>query len=130
MQDTERMFHPIVNTWLVRRFGAPTPAQARAWPLIAEGKDVLVTAPTGSGKTLAAFLWCLDTLIAEAVRNDGTLPDETRVLYVSPLKALSNDIRRNLEEPLGELRDVATELGFAAPAVRTAVRTGDTTARE
>jgi len=126
------MFHPVVDTWFARRFGAPTPAQAQAWPLIAEGRDVLVTAPTGSGKTLAAFLSCLDRLIAEAIEKGqgGVLEDRTQVLYVSPLKALSNDIRRNLEEPLGELRAVATELGLPPPAIRTAVRTGDTTARE
>ena len=98
------MFHPVVATWLERKFGAPTPAQAQAWPLIAAGKDVLCTAPTGSGKTLAAFLWALDRLVAEAIAAGGELPDRTSVLYVSPLKALSNDIRRNLEEPLAELR--------------------------
>ncbi|HET6280723.1 MAG TPA: DEAD/DEAH box helicase [Polyangia bacterium] len=124
------MFHPVVSAWLARRFAAPTPAQARAWPLIAAGQDVLVTAPTGSGKTLAAFLSCLDRLLAEAISRDGVLDDKTSILYVSPLKALSNDIRRNLEEPLAELRDIAVELGFAAPPIRTAVRTGDTTARE
>jgi ATP-dependent Lhr-like helicase len=128
--DTERMFHPVVATWLERKFGAPTPAQAQAWPLIAAGKDVLCTAPTGSGKTLAAFLWALDRLVAEAIAAGGELPDRTSVLYVSPLKALSNDVRRNLEEPLAELRTLATELGYPAPGVRTAVRTGDTTARE
>src|SRR3954469_24437010 len=128
--DTEQMFHPVVATWLDRRFGAPTPAQAQAWPLIAAGKDVLCTAPTGSGKTLAAFLWALDGLVAEAIAAGGELPDRTSVLYVSPLKALSNDIRRNLEEPLGELRALAPQLGYPAPEVRTAVRTGDTTARE
>ena len=124
------MFHPLVQTWLARRFGAPTPAQARAWPLIAEGKDVLVTAPTGSGKTLAAFLSALDRLVAEAVAHGGELPARTSVVYVSPLKALSNDIRRNLEEPLAELRALAPELGFPAPAIRTAVRTGDTSQQE
>jgi ATP-dependent Lhr-like helicase len=124
------MFHPVVETWLARRFGAPTPAQARAWPLITGGRDVLVTAPTGSGKTLAAFLASLDGLCREAIAAGGPLPDRTSVVYVSPLKALSNDIRRNLEEPLAELRALATELGYPAPEVRTAVRTGDTTARE
>ncbi len=124
------MFHPVVQHWLERKFGAPTPAQALAWPLIASGKDVLVTAPTGSGKTLAAFLWALDRLVGEAIAAGGTLPDRTSVLYVSPLKALSNDVRRNLEEPLGEIKALAAELGYAAPEVRTAVRTGDTTARE
>jgi len=124
------MFHPLVATWLARRFGAPTPAQARAWPLIGEGKDVLVTAPTGSGKTLAAFLGALDRLVAEAIANGGELPARTSVVYVSPLKALSNDIRRNLEEPLAELRALAPELGYAAPGIRTAVRTGDTSQAE
>ncbi|HEY6475821.1 MAG TPA: DEAD/DEAH box helicase, partial [Polyangia bacterium] len=124
------MFHPVVESWLGRKFGTPTPAQAAAWPLIAAGKDVLVTAPTGSGKTLAAFLWALDRLVGEAIAAGGPLPDRTSVLYVSPLKALSNDVRRNLEEPLGEIRALATELGYPAPEVRTAVRTGDTTARE
>jgi ATP-dependent helicase Lhr and Lhr-like helicase len=123
-------FHPVVQSWLGRKFGAPTPAQAQAWPLIASGKDVLVTAPTGSGKTLAAFLWALDRLVGEAIAAGGPLPDRTSVLYVSPLKALSNDVRRNLEEPLGEIRALAAELGYPAPEVRTAVRTGDTTARE
>ncbi len=122
------LFHSSVQTWLERRFTAPTPAQAQAWPLIAAGGDVLITAPTGSGKTLAAFLACLDRLIRDAIA--GTLEDRTRVLYVSPLKALSNDIRINLDEPLSEIAQLAEELGFPRPAVRTAVRTGDTTARE
>src|SRR6185312_13477223 len=124
------MFHPAVAEWVRRRFGGPTPAQAQAWPLIADGRDVLVTAPTGSGKTLAAFLWALDRLVHEAIAAVGALPDRTSVLYVSPLKALSNDVRRNLEQPLAEIRELAVELGYAAPQVRTAVRTGDTTARE
>ncbi|HEX3695911.1 MAG TPA: DEAD/DEAH box helicase [Polyangia bacterium] len=124
------MFHPVVSAWLSRKFEGPTPAQEKAWPLIADGRDVLVTAPTGSGKTLAAFLACLDRLIVEAMDHDGVLPDRTAILYVSPLKALSNDIRRNLEEPLAELRDLAVVLGYPAPPIRTAVRTGDTTARE
>src|SRR5438046_1482356 len=124
------MFHPVVAEWVRRRFGGPTPAQAQAWPVIAEGKDVLVTAPTGSGKTLAAFLWALDRLVREAIEAGGPLPDRTSVVYVSPLKALSNDVRRNLEQPLAELRELAVELGYPAPEVRTAVRTGDTTARE
>jgi Lhr-like helicase len=109
------MFHSVVQTWLGRKFGTPTPAQAAAWPLIASGKDVLVTAPTGSGKTLAAFLWALDRLVGEAIAAGGPLPDRTSVLYISPLKALSNDIRRNLEEPLAEIRVLATELGYPAP---------------
>src|SRR5215831_11030792 len=106
--------------------GVPTPIQAEGWPVIASGQDVLLTAPTGSGKTLAAFLHCLDALVRQAA--SGALEDATEVVYVSPLRALSNDIRRNLEEPLGELRAVATEIGAGALDIRTAVRTGDTSA--
>src|SRR5919201_968013 len=95
------MFHPVLDTWFQRRFGAPTPAQTGAWPIIAGGGDALITAPTGSGKTLAAFLACLDALVRRSL--EGRLEDRTYVLYVSPLKALSNDVKRNLEEPLAEL---------------------------
>ena len=122
------VFHPITDRWFRGRFAEPTPVQALGWPAIAQGQDVLLTAPTGSGKTLAAFLYCLDALVRKAA--DGTLGDGTEIVYVSPLKALSNDIRRNLEEPLGELAAVAAEMGLSAPAVRTAVRTGDTSAAE
>ncbi len=122
------MFHPVVEAWFGRRFAEPTPVQARGWPVIAGGHDVLLTAPTGSGKTLAAFLHCLDALVRKAA--DGTLEDRTEVVYVSPLRALSNDIRRNLEEPLGELRALASERGVRALDIRTAVRTGDTSAAE
>src|SRR5207249_2715734 len=95
--------HPVVDAWFRRRFTDPTPVQAMGWPAIAEGRDVLLAAPTGSGKTLAAFLYCLDALVRKSM--EGTLEDRTEIVYVSPLKALSNDIR-------------------------TAVRTGDTTATE
>ena len=123
------MFHrPVVDAWFRRRFAEPTPVQALGWPAIAQGQDVLLTAPTGSGKTLAAFLYCLDALVRKSA--DGALEDRTEIVYVSPLKALSNDIRRNLEEPLGELAAVAAEMGLSAPAIRTAVRTGDTSAAE
>src|SRR3954471_10992362 len=122
------MFHPVLETWFKRRFAAPTPAQVGAWPLIQAGRDVLITAPTGSGKTLAAFLASLDRLIRDSL--EGRLEARTYVLYVSPLKALSNDIRRNLEEPLAELEKVAAELGYPPLGLRTAVRTGDTTMRE
>ena len=122
------MFHPVVDTWFSRRFAEPTPVQALGWPAIADGRDVLLAAPTGSGKTLAAFLYCLDALVRKSA--DGALEDRTEIVYVSPLKALSNDIRRNLEEPLGELAVVAAEMGMRAPAIRTAVRTGDTSAAE
>jgi ATP-dependent helicase Lhr and Lhr-like helicase len=122
------MFHPLVDAWFHRRFAEPTPVQAQGWPVIAEGHDVLLTAPTGSGKTLAAFLHCLDALVGKAA--DGTQEDRTEVVYVSPLRALSNDIRRNLEEPLGELRALATGMGIRALDIRTAVRTGDTSSAE
>ncbi len=122
------MFHPAVDVWFRRRFAEPTPVQALGWPAIAAGRDVLLTAPTGSGKTLAAFLYCLDALVRKACA--GGLEDRTEIVYVSPLKALSNDIRRNLEEPLGELAAVAAGMGFRALEIRTAVRTGDTSATE
>ncbi len=122
------MFHPVVDTWFRRSFTAPTLVQERAWPVIACGKDVLITAPTGSGKTLAAFLSCLDRIARQAI--EGTLRDETQIVYVSPLKALSNDIKRNLEDPLAQIIDLARELGHDALPLRAAVRTGDTTAAE
>ena len=95
-------FHPAVASWFSRTFDAPTPAQEHAWPAIQSGRNVLVAAPTGSGKTLAAFLAAMDQLVREGI--EGELPDETRIVYVSPLKALSNDIQRNLEEPLEGIR--------------------------
>ncbi len=122
------MFHPVTATWFGRRFGAPTPAQQQAWAVIGQGQDALVAAPTGSGKTLAAFLFCIDALARKAFA--GTLADHTEVVYVSPLKALSNDVRRNLEEPLAGLAATAAELGLPPPPIRTMVRTGDTGAKE
>jgi ATP-dependent Lhr-like helicase len=122
------MFHPVVDAWFRARYTQPTPVQAGAWPLIAAGRDVLLTAPTGSGKTLAAFLACLDRLFRGAVTD--RLEDRTAILYVSPLKALSNDVRRNLDEPLVELAAAAVAAGLPTPAIRTAVRTGDTPAQE
>ena len=119
-------FHPAVAAWFEGRFDAPTAAQAQAWPAIRDGGHVLVAAPTGSGKTLTAFLAALDALVREGVANGGTLPDETRVVYVSPLKALSNDIHVNLEEPLGGIRDALEKRDLPDVAIRTAVRTGDT----
>jgi len=116
--------HPAVRTWFVRRFGAPTDAQVAGWPAIAEGRDVLLAAPTGSGKTLSAFLMGIDALVREA--EHGTLPDEIRILYISPLKALGNDIERNLETPLEEIRATAEELGYTLAPITTAVRSGDT----
>ncbi|MEO8225340.1 MAG: DEAD/DEAH box helicase, partial [Gammaproteobacteria bacterium] len=116
-------FHPAVAGWFGTRFGTPTPVQAGAWPAIQAGRHTLLAAPTGSGKTLAAFLAAIDALVQEGVANGG-LPDETRVLYVSPLKALSNDIRKNLDEPLAGIRERLSV--FEHVDIRTAVRTGDT----
>ena len=121
-------FHPLIVDWFQGRFGAATPAQLEAWPRIAAGDDVLVSAPTGSGKTLAAFLICLDRLVAAGLA--GQLRDQVDVIYVSPLKALSNDVGRNLDTPLAELEAMAAERGLPVPGIRTAVRTGDTPASE
>jgi ATP-dependent Lhr-like helicase len=125
---TAMMFHPIVEEWFRRTLGSPTPAQENAWKELAAGNDVLVSAPTGSGKTLAAFLLCLDRLVRAAL--DGTLEDRTDAVYVSPLKALSNDIQKNLERPLAEITALAAERGLMLPPIRVALRTGDTTASD
>ena len=122
-------FHPLIRTWFERRFGKPTEAQAQGWPAIASRRHTLIAAPTGSGKTLAAFLTALDSLARQALDSDG-LPDATQVVYVSPLKALANDIQRNLLEPLGEITALAEEMGTPLPEIRVAVRTGDTPAKE
>jgi ATP-dependent Lhr-like helicase len=122
------MFHPIVEEWFRRTLGSPTPAQENAWKELAAGNDVLVSAPTGSGKTLAAFLLCLDRLVRAAL--EGTLEDRTDTVYVSPLKALSNDIQKNLERPLAEITALAGERGLLLPPIRVALRTGDTTASD
>src|ERR1700719_2070217 len=120
--------HPLVQDWFVGRFGTPTEPQAHGWPHILAGTTTLISAPTGSGKTLAAFLICIDALVRKAL--SGELIDRTEVLYVSPLKALSNDIQKNLEVPLGEILLLAGERGMLMPEIRTAVRTGDTLAHE
>jgi ATP-dependent helicase Lhr and Lhr-like helicase len=120
--------HPLVQEWFVGRFGTPTEPQAQGWPHILAGETTLISAPTGSGKTLAAFLICIDSLVRKALSGD--LTDRTEVLYVSPLKALSNDIQKNLETPLGEIFRLAGERGLLMPEIRTAVRTGDTLAHE
>ncbi|MFI4875525.1 MAG: DEAD/DEAH box helicase [Blastopirellula sp. JB062] len=117
-------FHPIVCEWFQTKFGDPTEAQAQGWPSIAARRNTLIAAPTGSGKTLAAFLVCLDRLFRRWLAGD--LKDATYVVYVSPLKALSNDIQRNLETPLEEICDLAERRGMLPPQIRTAVRTGDT----
>jgi ATP-dependent Lhr-like helicase len=117
-------FHPIIANWFIQRFGAPTDVQARSWPAIQSGRDVLIAAPTGSGKTLAAFLSCIDSLFQQALGGD--LEDRTHVVYVSPLKALSNDVQKNLQQPLAEIADAALAAGLLMPNLRVMVRTGDT----
>src|SRR5262245_30792378 len=111
-------FHPAVRSWFAARLGEPTAPQRDGWPLIREGRHTLIAAPTGSGKTLAAFLSAIDSLF----RQGPDLPDETQVLYVSPLRALSNDVQKNLQGPLAEIRGSEPFL----PEVRVVVRTGDT----
>ena len=120
--------HPLVRDWFVSRFGTPTEPQEQGWPHILAGETTLISAPTGSGKTLAAFLICIDSLVRKAVSGD--LTDATQALYVSPLKALSNDIQKNLEIPLGEIFQLAGQRGILMPEIRIAVRTGDTLAHE
>src|SRR5437763_1053815 len=116
--------HPLVQEWFVNKFGTPTEPQEQGWPHILAGRTTLISAPTGSGKTLAACLACIDRLVRKALAGD--LSDRTEVLYVSPLKALGNDIQKNLEIPLGEILALAGERGLLMPEIRTAVRTGDT----
>src|SRR4051794_5048328 len=116
--------HPLVRDWFVTRFGTPTEPQINGWPHIVAGRDALISAPTGSGKTLAAFLACINRLVCQAA--DGTLEDRTEVLYISPLRALGNDIQKNLDGPLAEILALAAARGLALPEIRTAVRTGDT----
>jgi ATP-dependent helicase Lhr and Lhr-like helicase len=126
--DPLSIFHPIVREWFERRFEAPTEAQTRGWPAIAGGNHTLISAPTGSGKTLAAFLLCIDRTLRAAI--NGTLTDSAQVVYVSPLKALSNDVHKNLSLPLQEILQLASERGIEVPEIRIALRTGDTPAHE
>ncbi len=121
-------FHPIIQQWFRSRFDAPTEAQLAGWPAIAQGRHTLIAAPTGSGKTLTAFLTCIDQLVRQGM--DQGLPETTQVVYVSPLKALSNDIQKNLATPLAEIGALAEESGTPLPQITTAVRTGDTPASE
>src|ERR1700758_95525 len=122
-------FHPAIARWFEQTFGSPTEPQMRGWPAIQSGRHALISAPTGSGKTLAAFLASLDALFRQSVEAD--LPDETQVVYVSPLKALSNDIRKNLQEPLAGIRALLGQRGNGGEIdVRAEVRTGDTTAAQ
>src|SRR2546422_2040627 len=121
-------FHPVVREWFEKKFTAPTEAQEQGWPAIATGRHTLISAPTGSGKTLAAFLICIDRLLRASLR--GELTDVAQVVYVSPLKALSNDVYKNLSLPLQEIADLAWQKGVMTPEIRVAVRTGDTPASE
>src|SRR5215472_13733906 len=126
--DSVRWAHPLVQEWFVEKFGTPTEPQEQGWPHILAGRTTLISAPTGSGKTLAAFLICIDRLVRKAL--GGALSDRTEILYVSPLKALGNDIQKNLEGPLGDITALAGEKGLLMPEIRVAVRTGDTLMHE
>ncbi len=117
-------FHPAVRTWFETNFAEPTPVQTQSWPAIGNCEHTLLAAPTGSGKTLAAFLASIDSLVKEGLERG--LPDETRVLYISPLKALSNDIQKNLQIPLAGIRDCLLESGLPDVDIKAWVRTGDT----
>src|SRR5438552_4951445 len=121
-------FHPLIRQWFNERFAAPTGAQRFGWPAIHDRQNALVAAPTGSGKTLTAFLASLDRLLRLALA--GELRDQTYIVYVSPLRALSNDIQRNLEGPLAEILESARQARPDCPEIRAAVRTGDTPASE
>ncbi|MDT7041396.1 DEAD/DEAH box helicase [Candidatus Nitronereus thalassa] len=117
-------FHPIIADWFQEKIGEPTDVQAASWPAICSGEHALIAAPTGSGKTLAAFLASLDSLFHQALSKD--LTDQTQILYVSPLKALSNDVQKNLRQPLAEISEKSLEAGLLLPEIRVEVRTGDT----
>ncbi|CUV02211.1 Uncharacterized ATP-dependent DNA helicase PA3272 [hydrothermal vent metagenome] len=121
-------FHPLVQEWFKSRFSEPTEAQTYGWPAIAQGRHTLIAAPTGSGKTLAAFMASIDSLVRQGL--SGEIPDSTQVVYVSPLKALSNDIQKNLATPLEEIAELADAAGTPLPKIRAVVRTGDTKASE
>src|SRR5437899_63543 len=121
-------FHPIIRRWFSETLGHPTPAQTQGWAAIRERRHTLIAAPTGSGKTLAAFLTALDDLFHEGLR--APLPDEVRIVYVSPLKALSADVHKNLAIPRSGIHQLAESMGLDAPKITAAVRTGDTTSSE
>ncbi|MEO5596369.1 MAG: DEAD/DEAH box helicase, partial [Lysobacteraceae bacterium] len=124
LHDPLADLHPAVSGWFRATFEAPTPAQVQAWPAFAANRHALIAAPTGSGKTLAAFLAAIDALVRRGI--EMPLPDETVIVYVSPLKALSNDIRINLEAPLAGIRAQLELLGLPDVDIRSMVRTGDT----
>jgi ATP-dependent helicase Lhr and Lhr-like helicase len=117
-------FHPLVSDWFRNRYGTASEPQELGWPAIHAGQNVLIAAPTGSGKTLAAFLCAIDRLVKRGI--EGKLGPQTDVLYISPLKALANDIQKNLLEPLGGIRELAAETGVHLPEIRPLVRSGDT----
>ncbi|MCZ6866388.1 MAG: DEAD/DEAH box helicase [Chloroflexi bacterium] len=121
-------FHPAIQRWFRSKFEGPTLPQQRGWPAIHSGQDTLISAPTGSGKTLAAFLAAIDSLFRQGLEDD--LPNQCQVVYVSPLKALSNDVQKNLAQPLEEIRQVAAGMGLEVPEIRVLVRTGDTPASQ
>lgn len=121
-------FHPVIADWFRSRFSAPTEPQQLGWPPIAAGENTLIAAPTGSGKTLTAFLSCIDRLLKQGL--SGQLAEGVQVVYVSPLRALSNDMQRNLETPLQEIGDLASQVGLGCPPIRTGLRTGDTTSSQ
>jgi len=122
------LFHPAVAAWFEGRFATPTEPQRLAWPSVQAGRHTLIAAPTGSGKTLAAFLAAIDQLVRQS--QAGPLPDETQVVYVSPLRALSNDIHRNLQVPLAGIEAELERRGAPAAGIRVLVRTGDTPSSE
>jgi ATP-dependent helicase Lhr and Lhr-like helicase len=120
-------FHPIVRSWFERTFGRPTAPQELGWKPISEGRNTLIVAPTGTGKTIAAFLWCINHLIEDRINGEEAPVPGVSILYISPLKALNNDIHRNLEEPLAGIQAEGDAQGVSIPRIRSAVRTGDTT---
>jgi ATP-dependent Lhr-like helicase len=120
--------HPVTAEWFLNKFGSPTEPQTYGWPSILAGDATLISAPTGSGKTLAAFLVCIDQLLRASL--SGQLAPRTQVVYVSPLKALSNDVQKNLDAPLAEIQQLAMQRGYLCPEIRTGVRTGDTLPKE
>jgi ATP-dependent Lhr-like helicase len=127
-EDNLSWAHPVVREWFLSRFGTPTEPQIAGWQPILARRDTLISAPTGSGKTLAAFLACIDLLVRQSLT--GGLSERTQVLYISPLKALGNDVQKNLDQPLFEIQQLAAQRGYLMPAIRTMVRTGDTPPRD
>ena len=122
------LFHPVIQDWFRNRFAGPTEPQEQGWPQIVAGRDILIAAPTGSGKTLTAFLAAINRLFQES--EQGNLTNQIRVIYISPLRALSNDMHRNLEQPLAEILALAEEMGLNVPPIRVGLRTGDTPASQ